>query len=253
MTEREWLACSEPLPMFRHLERGPFSMRKLRLFICACCQRVMPLIPDEHNVTVLATAERYADESKDSDVWRDLQGQCPQPGPVPLHGVIPEDQAGWTDWAGRHAYLAFWAGALHVPTEQHWFWKAVRGATQIAATAVGHRERARAGALFGPVSDEPLNAHRRATEAELAAQCRLLRDISGNPFRPITINPGWRTSTATALAQAIYDDRAFDCLPILADALEEGGCTDADILRHCRGPGPHVRGCWVVDLLLGKE
>jgi hypothetical protein len=55
------------------------------------------------------------------------------------------------------------------------------------------------------------------------------------------------------LAQAIYDDRAFDRLPILADALEEAGCDTADILAHCRGPGPHVRGCWVVDLILGKQ
>jgi hypothetical protein len=63
----------------------------------------------------------------------------------------------------------------------------------------------------------------------------------------------WNESTVTELAQAIYTDRAFDRLPILADALEEAGCTDAAILEHCRGPGPHVRGCWVVDLLLGKE
>jgi hypothetical protein len=74
-----------------------------------------------------------------------------------------------------------------------------------------------------------------------------------NPFRPITIAPSWLTSTATALAEAIYTDRAFDRLPILADALEEAGCTDAEILAHCRAPGPHMRGCWVIDLLLGKE
>jgi hypothetical protein len=63
----------------------------------------------------------------------------------------------------------------------------------------------------------------------------------------------WNAATVWKIAQAIYDDRAFDCLPILADALEEAGCDNADILDHCRGPGPHVRGCWVVDMLLGKE
>jgi hypothetical protein len=81
------------------------------------------------------------------------------------------------------------------------------------------------------------------------------RDIFGNPFRPVAIDPGWLAwsdGTVRKLAQATYDDRRFDLLPILADALEEAGCTDADILAHCRGPGPHVRGCWVVDLLLGK-
>ncbi|HET6574544.1 MAG TPA: hypothetical protein VFG68_13130 [Fimbriiglobus sp.] len=63
----------------------------------------------------------------------------------------------------------------------------------------------------------------------------------------------WRTSTAVPLAQAIYDSRAFDRLPILADALEEAGCEDPGVLGHCRGPGPHMRGCWVVDLVLGKQ
>ena len=75
----------------------------------------------------------------------------------------------------------------------------------------------------------------------------LLKSLSQRP------DPRWRTSNVTALAQAIYDDRAFDRLPILADALEDAGCTDADILNHCRQPGEHVRGCWVVDLVLGKE
>jgi hypothetical protein len=73
------------------------------------------------------------------------------------------------------------------------------------------------------------------------------------PFRPVALDSAWRTSNVTALAQAIYDDRAFDRLPILADALEDGGCDNADILNHCRQPGEHVRGCWVVDLVLGKE
>jgi hypothetical protein len=77
--------------------------------------------------------------------------------------------------------------------------------------------------------------------------------FDGTPFRPVSVDPAWPTSTVIALAQGIYDQWAFDRMPILADALEEAGCTNADILDHCRGPGPHVRGCWAVDLLLGKE
>ena len=73
-----------------------------------------------------------------------------------------------------------------------------------------------------------------------------------HPFRPLTFDPAWRSESSVALASAIYAERAFDRLPILADALEEAGCDHADVLAHCRGPGPHVRGCWVVDLLLGK-
>jgi hypothetical protein len=79
------------------------------------------------------------------------------------------------------------------------------------------------------------------------------RDIFGNPFRPVTFNPVWRTYTVLALANGIYTERAFDRMPMLADALEEAGCENVDILLHCREPGEHVRGCWVVDLVLGKE
>jgi hypothetical protein len=87
-------------------------------------------------------------------------------------------------------------------------------------------------------------------------RANLLRDIFGNPFRPATLDPAWlrwNDDAIPKLAQAIYDERSFDRLPVLADALEDAGCTDAEILKHCRQPGPHVRGCWVVDLLLGKE
>ena len=80
----------------------------------------------------------------------------------------------------------------------------------------------------------------------------LLLEVVGNPFRPVNYDPSWRTPTVLALAQGIYEEGAFDRMPILADALQDGGCDNIDILDHCRGPGPHVRGCWVVDLLLGK-
>jgi hypothetical protein len=88
---------------------------------------------------------------------------------------------------------------------------------------------------------------------EAAHHVHLLHDIFYNPFHPITLAIDWRFSSVQQLARVIYEDRAFDRLPILADALEEAGCTNPDILDHCRGPGPHVRGCWVVDLILGKE
>jgi hypothetical protein len=84
----------------------------------------------------------------------------------------------------------------------------------------------------------------------------LLRDLVGNPFRRPTVDPAWRAwggGTVPKLAQAIYDQRAFDRLPVLADALEDAGCADPELLGHLRGPGPHARGCWALDLLLGKE
>jgi hypothetical protein len=82
---------------------------------------------------------------------------------------------------------------------------------------------------------------------------RLLREIFGNPFRPATIDSAWQSGSVIALAQAIYSDRAFDRMPILADALEDAGCANADILNHCRQPDVHVKGCWVLDLILSKD
>jgi hypothetical protein len=73
------------------------------------------------------------------------------------------------------------------------------------------------------------------------------------PVPPVAIDPSWLTSTVVALAGGIYDERAFDRLPILADALQDAGCEHPDILAHCHSDGPHVRGCWVVDLILGKQ
>lgn len=88
---------------------------------------------------------------------------------------------------------------------------------------------------------------------ERLAQTRLLREIVGNPFRSSRAGPSWLTSTVLALASGIYSEKAFDRLPILADALQDAGCDNDDILNHCRDGGVHVRGCWVVDLVLGKS
>jgi hypothetical protein len=90
-------------------------------------------------------------------------------------------------------------------------------------------------------------------EAQLQWEVLLLRDIFGNPFRAVTLAAIWLTPSVTALARSVYEDRDFDRLPILADALEEAGCDNGDILAHLRGPGPHALGCWALDSLLGKE
>jgi hypothetical protein len=90
-------------------------------------------------------------------------------------------------------------------------------------------------------------------EADRLWHISLLRDIFGNPFRPAAIDPAWLAPGVVKLARRSYEDRAFDRMAELADALEEAGCHDADILGHCRQPGEHVRGCWVIDLILGKS
>lgn len=85
-----------------------------------------------------------------------------------------------------------------------------------------------------------------------AVECGLNRCVFGNPFRPAVFDPAWRTEAVVALARGVYDDRAFERLPVLADALEDSGCTDTGVLGHCRDGGPHARGCWVTDGLLGR-
>jgi hypothetical protein len=81
----------------------------------------------------------------------------------------------------------------------------------------------------------------------------ILRDLVGNPFHPTTFKPAWRTEHTVGIASKMYEDRGFAAMPILADALEEAGCDSPDVLAHCRNPGVHVRGCWVIDHVLGKE
>ncbi len=100
---------------------------------------------------------------------------------------------------------------------------------------------------------KPLRRY-QARRDEQAIQAALLRDIFGNPFRPVTFSPEWRTDTALALARQMYESREFSAMPILADAIQDAGCDSDDILAHCRdASATHVRGCWVVDLVLGKS
>ncbi len=105
-----------------------------------------------------------------------------------------------------------------------------------------------------PIADEAaLHAAWDFTDLmEFPFLCDLLRDIIGNPFRSVAVARSWFTPAVAGLSETVYQERAFDHLASLADALEEAGCRDADILAHCRGPGPHIRGCWPVDLILGR-
>src|SRR5262249_54741761 len=118
-------------------------------------------------------------------------------------------------------------------------------------------------AVAARVSTRGVNGDPKTFEAERRVQCDLLREVMGDPFRCVAVAPGWRArggEPVPRLGEAIYEGRSLPGgtldgarRPILADALEDAGCTEAAILEHCRGPGPHVRGCWVVDLILGKS
>jgi hypothetical protein len=106
-----------------------------------------------------------------------------------------------------------------------------------------------------PLLPTAVNAFHEQRQAEARAQVALLRDVFGNPFQPVSLDPDWLAShgrNAATMAQVIYEQRRFDELPILADALEEADCPSAALVAHFRSAGPHIRGCWALDLLLGK-
>jgi hypothetical protein len=228
MTEREWLQCEDISELLEYLV-GRASSRKFRLFGCVCCRSIWHLLVDERSRNAVRVAEQYADglaTEGEMDAARKAVLQCRTettllPGSPPVNswafaaaGAVLFDTPFWNPRAaGRGAFTAAWTAA-----EAAW-----RGAGE-----------------SGP-------------ETEARRQLPLLRDIFENPYRPGWVDPSWQTAQVVTVAEAIYRERAFDRLPLLADMAEEAGCTDADLLGHLRGPGPHVRGCVPLDLLLGKE
>jgi hypothetical protein len=137
-------------------------------------------------------------------------------------------------------------------------------AAQIAQQAVGHDQPNRgvlANALLAAQAHGYANDDRAAClpgsdelrDEHLGHQAAIFRDIVGNPFAPVSFDRSWRTEDTLGLALGIYEDRAFGRLPLLADALMDAGCDDERVLRHCHSTGAHARGCWAVDLILGKQ
>jgi hypothetical protein len=246
MTEAEWLANTSPKSMLEFLQ-GKSSDRKLRLFACACCRLIWPLITHESCQDSVDVAERFAD------------------------GDVTEDEMSTThsSYAEGVVYNHVWPGGNEIPeTQPDDAWYAENAALEAAYLASGDdaEDAARnaadysadAAARANPYEATPpiTNGWRwkaNPNHPVFGEQAALLRDIHENPFRSVSVDPSRLTSTVVALARGIYDDRAFDRLPILADALQDAGCENADILTHLRGDGPHVRGCWALDLILGKQ
>lgn len=235
MTERQWLACgasgvvevernTEPHPMLVHLQ-GKASQRKLRLFACACCRRIEHIMKGWDYLIELA--ERYADGEATPEELADERLDS-----------APDDenyQDGEPYWYNDRDEIDAANYAAHELTNTD----AEDSALTVSATTCDAATAA---------SSDPDHFGK-----ELAAHAELIRDIFGNPFRKVKFSKRWRTSTTVALARQMYESRDFSAMPILADALQDAGCDSDDILNHCRGSGPHIRGCWVVDLVLGKE
>ena len=255
MNEAEWLNCKDPRRMLVHLRRKA-GARKLRLFAVACCRRLGPLLENDFHRLTLEIAERLAD-----GVAGAADAECVFRIGIYRHG--PGGSGGLT-WSLHRAMtvdeqIAVIAAWNEAPSDQ-WY----PPATVSAPTAEDQRLAAHRAAVKGSESaahaaarsaGEGANLLRfgRTYGAERRAQAHLLREIMGNPYRRATIDPAWLTPDLVMLAQAAYGERAFDRMPILGDALENAGCVNIAILAHRREPAEHVRGCWVVDVLLGKS
>jgi hypothetical protein len=215
----------------------PFRLddRKLWLLAVACCRRVWRLMTDERTRGVVEVVERWAD-GRATDEERAAAG-------VAAHQAWADtSQYSWgQDEAADAAHRA-----LHATTG---------AGAELARGEEGYQPGMWASAVASMVLNQTAGAANPdyRNSPERPAQADLIRCLTGNPFRPVAFDPAWRTREVVALAEGIYADRAWDRLPILADALEEAGCADADVLGHCRGGGPHARGCWVVDGLLGRR
>lgn len=243
MTEVEWLECTDPMPMLTFL-RGKVSDRKLRLFSVACCYRILRSIRKKHSQQegevnsskfhwFIQFAEQYAEGIVD-------------PRTVERHEAYYAYYRTRSDQTilGKTAEIA--DDVIRADAGQ-----AATSGTRAAGVAAHI-------AVYGldnapPTTAETIAAYRNLKAAEQTTLSCLVRCIFGLAFTTAIIEPAWLTwnnSTVGRIATTICDERGFDRMPILADALEEAGCDNADILNHCRQPGEHARGCWVIDALL---
>jgi hypothetical protein len=217
MTEAEWLSCSDVgFLLGQPYARGRPLARKLRLFACACCRHIWPLLRDERSRHAVEVVERFAD------------------------GLATEEERASAEVRARavvsSASEEAWQHATHAVQLTSMLQERDDDPHQIIAAVFACTECGNADA-----------------GAERAAHCRLLRDLFHDPYRIPVFDPAWSTPPVLDLARRCYEERDFRRLPELADLLASAGCADEDILTHCREPGEHARGCWVLDLLLGQE
>jgi hypothetical protein len=240
MTEAEWLACADPDKM---LPTVPVKPRKLRLFALACCARVDDLITDPRSQAALEFAEQHVETPVNRQKGRTAIFNAADA----VGEELFDERLKYKDRRSS-AVLACSAAAqaaantmLPDPKEAAHF------SASLASIAAGWR------ALYVARRRGPGRLPREMKAPEVAQQALLFRDICGNPFRPVKTDPSWLTSDVVSLARGIYEEKAFDRMPILADALQDAGCANEDVLNHCRAETVHVRGCWAIDLLLGKS
>jgi hypothetical protein len=224
ITESEWLKAKTVIDL--DLYRSAWQQhRKWRLFGVACCRQALLLVPEPRLEPLADAADRFADGRL---TWEQMKKHRKVLAAIrrELGDSFGPDEA-------KHDLLK----AFEHATDK----------TPISTLSADHEAQYVSAALSRPKFDAGM---KRAEKKQVA----LARDIFGNPFRQVKLPRKWRTSTAVALARQMYESRDFGAMPILADALQDAGCDSGDILSHCRDTSlTHVRGCWVVDLVLCKS
>jgi hypothetical protein len=223
MTEAEWLMATDldTMLMFLRVKTSHFTERKLQLLSCACCYLYWTTLVNESCREVVRVAERFADQLVSIEEL--------------VTAVYKVDENAACDGDPSQFVSGNTLGGLRNPLET---------CSYVMAQCVAHEQ------LKNCTSWEH---HEEIIKKEQLKHIPFLRDIFGNPLRPVTLDTSWLSSTVLALAQGIYSEKAFDRMPILADALQDAGCDNEEVLNHCRQPGVHVRGCWVVDLLTDRK
>lgn len=245
MTEQEWCNSASPDLLLNWLADSDRNRRKFLLFIGANCRLVAELLGEKHHA-LLEAWDCVADGILLFDeCWKMFiaSGQIEPMGALEAAaGKVLNSALGHllaNSFPGQFERSRLRGPTEHPPSLAALDWHDIRHAATLSL---------RAWSVLHPSSSE------KQILAERKAQCDLLRELCGNPFRPVRLESewlSWRDRTPVKVARSIYEERRFRDLPVLADALEEAGCQQEELLRHCRQGGEHVRGCWAVDTILG--
>ncbi len=255
MTETDWKTCSGPTPMLAHL-RGKAGERKLRLFEAACRRRICHLLADEACRTAVEVIEEYADliTPREAPAVPARRRRHPRPGEKHTDQSALSQALRDARKVALDAATAGWASGDRAAGDAAWAVACasadVGSTAQLCLRAVVRASDPVYYRAEDPAAVEAVRARERQAQADL------LRDVFGNPFRPFAWDPSWwrwNNGGLAKIALHIYEERRFEDMPVLGDALLDAGCTDEGILTHCQSGGPHVRGCWVLDLALGAE